>query len=218
MAFCGSKGCYKTSLRTSLTLVPKSPESRVFPRHTHQIKGCSSMVSRWQQGLEARCVAGTLLSALCGTHRHHQNSLRQKVRQSQQLIISTSKCISRPSCLTVAHLDETPAVDHGETVRATFPTLYSYFGLSTLMPVRMLLINEGSRVTIKTSPVCLKQLSIGQLSSHINGEDSAQRLTLRAPPIKVPPPSSLPYMLSLMACISTSKPTPLMRHPKTNLL
>lgn len=68
------------------------------------------MVSRWQQGLEARCVAGTLLSALCGTHRHHQNSL-----------------------------DETPAVDHGETVRATFPTLYSYFGLSTLMPVRMLL-------------------------------------------------------------------------------
>lgn len=108
---------------------------------------------------------------LCGTHGHHHSSLRQKVRQSQQLIISTSKCISRPSHLTVAHLDETPAVDHGETVRATFPTLSSYFGLSTLMPVRMLLINEGERVTMKTSPVCLKQLSAGLLSSHINSKD-----------------------------------------------
>lgn len=107
MAFCGSK--LQNQLKVSLTLVPKSPESRLFPLHTHQIKGCSPMVSQRQQGLEARCVAGTLLSALCGTHRHHNS------------------------------LDETPAIDHGETVRVPFPTLSSYFGLSTLMPVRRLL-------------------------------------------------------------------------------
>ena len=67
MAFCGSKGRDRPS--ESLTLVPKSPESRPFPLHTYQ----SKKVLRAGEPTASR-AAGMLRAsnlALPGYHHHH---------------------------------------------------------------------------------------------------------------------------------------------------